>query len=500
MEQFGLREENGMIVSIKNGELRGLKENGMLAFKGVPFAKAPVGELRFKAPVPVGPWEGIIEANEFGNRSLQSKEQGYKDSVCFSEDCLNLNIWTPGIDHKKRPVIFYIHGGGHFSGSNSDQYFDGPHFIGDREAVMVAPNYRLGALGYLYLADILGEDYKDSGNCGLLDQILALSWVKENIEAFGGDPNMVILMGQSAGGKSVANLMVTPAAKGLFHRVIIQSGSVQCIRDTHTATMLAKIVLEKLGVADTPRDILTKSGEEIIAAQEASYDVIDRAHLFGPVLDGRTILEIAKDYIESGKIGDIPVLIGYSKDELCYSNADSIRTDEESLAAFQRCYGDNWGIVYRKYQEYKKIYPAAIAFDMVQTLCVYGNATISLTQMLAAAGNKVWSYRWDYGGITGRAQHFSEMPYLFRYVREANENVDQMEDVIAERMNKTWMSFVFYGSPEHSEIPEWNPCRGSELRYRMHLDKDFYLKQINLQDYYQELPMQVIKLSQLLIE
>jgi para-nitrobenzyl esterase len=484
-----------VIVTTKNGKLRGVEEKGMLTFKGIPFAKAPVGELRFRPPVPAEPWEGILEANQFGNRSLQTAEQEYKDDLGFSEDCLNINIWTPAIDHKKRPVIFYIHGGGHFSGANSDKFFDGPHLIRGREAVMVAPNYRLGALGYLYLADILGEEYKDSGNCGLLDQILALKWVKENIAVFGGDPDMVILMGQSAGGKSVANLMVTPVAKGLFHRAIIQSGAVQCIRDTHTATMLAKIVLEKLGVADTPEEVLTKSGEEIIAAQKEAYEVIDRAHLFGPVLDYRTIMERPKQYIESGKVGDIPVLIGYNKEELCYSDADYNRTDKESIAAYQRCYGKNWEIVYRKYQEYKKEYSAATAFDMAQTLCVYGNATISLTQLLAAAGNKVWSYRWDYGGVTGRAQHFSEMPYLFGYItEESGKDYDQVEEAIAKMMNETWMSFVCKGSPENSNILKWHPCTTGEIGYRMLLDKEIHLEQINLRAYYQELPMQVIKL------
>jgi para-nitrobenzyl esterase len=129
IEVIWIKGENYMIVSIKNGKLCGLEENGMLTFKGIPFAKAPVGKLRFKPPVPVEPWEGILEANQFGSRSLQTTEQEYKDNLCFSEDCLNLNVWTPAIDNKKRPVIFYIHGGGHFSGANSDKFFDGPHLI-----------------------------------------------------------------------------------------------------------------------------------------------------------------------------------------------------------------------------------------------------------------------------------------------------------------------------------------------------------------------------------
>ena len=483
-----------MIVRTKYGKLRGVEENGMIAFKGIPFAKAPIGNLRFKPPVPVEPWEGIFDAAKFGNRSLQVVEEESKDEFCFSEDCLNLNIWTPAIDNNRRPVIFFIHGGGHISGGNSDKFLDGPHLIQGREAVMVAANYRLGALGYLYLAELLGEEYKDSGNCGLLDQILALNWIKENIAAFGGDPDNVILMGQSAGGKSVANLMVTPAAKGLYHRAIIQSGSVQCIRDAHTATMITKLVLDKLGIADTPEKILTKSGEEIIAAQKEAYEVYDAVHLFGPVLDGRTIKEKPEQYIKSGKVGDIPVMIGYNKEELFYSDPDYNPTDHESIATFKKCYGKNWGIVYQKYLEYKKEYSSVIAFDMTQTLCVYGNATIFLTRLLAEAGHKVWSYRWDYGGPIGRAQHSSEMPYLFGYIEEINNEYDSIDDDLSKRINETWMSFICKGNPENKYIPEWLPCTAGKIGYRMHLDRVYHLEQIDLHSYYQELPMQVIKL------
>jgi para-nitrobenzyl esterase len=484
-----------LVANTKYGKVSGQVESGMISFKGIPFAKAPIGELRFKPPVPVEPWDDIYIAHRFGNRALQTGEQEYQDDLKFSEDCLNLNIWTPALDHGKRPVIFYIHGGGHFSGANSDEFFDGPHLIRGREAVMVSANYRLGAFGYLYLGDILGEEYKDSGNCGLLDQLLALMWVKDNISAFGGDPDQVVLMGQSAGGKSVANLMVTPAAKGLYHRAIIQSGSVQCIRDTHTATELAKVVLNKLEVADTPADILSKSGAEIIAAQKAAYEVIDRGHLFGPVLDGITMKERPEKYIEEGNIIDIPVLIGYNKEELCYSAPDYARAEEESIAAFQRSYGNNWEIVYRKYQDYKKEYSAATAFDMTQTLCVYGNATIALTQLLSEAGNKVWSYRWDYGGVTGRAQHFSEMAYLFGYtLEESHKGYDKKDKALATMMNETWMSFICKGNPVNEYISEWHPCMSSEMGYRMHLDKEYHMEQINLHSYYQEMPMQVIRL------
>lgn len=484
-----------MIIETGYGKVEGSKENSMYVFKGIPFAEAPVGRQRFKAPVPVKPWTGVMKADHFGKRAIQTGEQGYKDDLGFSEDCLNLNIWIPDTQEKKRPVIFYIHGGGHFSGANSDRWFDGSHLIRNREAVMVAPNYRLGAFGYLYLGEILGEEYADSGNLGLLDQLLALRWVHDNIAAFGGDPDNVILMGQSAGGKSVANLLVTPAAKGLFKRAVIQSGSVQCIRDPHTATQIARTILRVLGIENEPERLIDLCSDAILEAQRQAYEIHDRSHMFGPVIDGRTLLEKPEKYIASGKLDNIDVLLGYNKEELCYSGQGQERQEDETIKAFKKSYGLLWEIAYRKYKEYEKETSTAQAFDMVQTMWVYGNAAISLTQLLAASGCRVWSYRWDYGISGGRAQHFSEMPYLFGYILDPLfEHYNPAEEEMAERMNKTWMNFIMTGSPENELIPDWYPCTTSEMGYRMYFDGQTHLDQFNLRSYYQEAPMQVIKL------
>lgn len=484
-----------MIVETTKGKIEGVYENGMIAFKGIPYAKPPVGKLRFKAPVPVDNWNDTINANHFGPRCLQTKEQEYKDNLEYSEDCLNLNIWTPTTGGEKKPVIFYIHGGGHISGANSDEFFDGQHLIRDKEAVMVAPNYRLGAWGYLYLGELLGEEYEDSGNCGLLDQLIALKWVNENISAFGGDPHMVILMGQSAGAKSVANLMVTPNAKGLFHRAILQSGATQCIRDRHTATKLALYTLEALGLTEiTAREILNKSGEEILKAQELAYHKVNTGHLFGPVLDGKTIKESPEEYIQSGKMGNLPVLIGFNKEELFFSNPDINKYEEEVKEILQKTYGLNWAFVYEKYVKYCSKIPSPIAFDQIQTDCVYGNATSALTQLLSANGAMVWSYRWDYGG-NGKASHFSEMPYIFGYtMEESMKGYDKKDQALAELMNETWMAFIMTGNPENQYLRKWYPCTMSEMGYRMHLDKVCHLEQINLHSYMEGFPMQVIKL------
>ena len=484
-----------MIIETKSGKVEGYQENGMIAFKGIPFAEAPVGKLRFKPPVPAAPWNGILKADKYGKRSLQTQEQGYCDEIGFSEDCLNLNVWIPDSSATKRPVIFYIHGGGHFSGANSDPFFDGPHLIKDREAVMVAPNYRLGALGYLYLKDYLGDEYADSGNCGLLDQILALRWVHDNIEAFGGDKDMVVLMGQSAGAKSAANLMVTPSAKGLFRRAILQSGATQCIRDPHTATKLTGIILKELGLKKSnAEEILTMNGEKIIDAQKRAYQKVNIGHIFGPVMDGRTILEAPEDYIKGGKTGELEVMIGYNSQELYYSDPQKEKTEEEIVYAFRSCYGLNWKIAMERFRQFSKTESISEAFDHVQTEFVYGNAALRMTQLLAENGVKTWSYLWNFTG-NHIPYHFTEMAYIFDYTLEESEKgYDRRDAAYCALINETWMSFIINGNPENVLLPKWLPCTTSEMGYRMYFDERPHLEQFNLRSYYLKLPMQVIRL------
>lgn len=488
------RRRTDMIVSIKNGKIRGIKEKGMIAFKGIPFGEAPVGEFRFQPPVPAKDWEGILDADKYGFKALQAEEHGHEKEYGFSEDCLNLNVWIPDTKGEKRPVIFYIHGGGHIGGSNGDAFLDGPNLIRGREAIMVSVNYRLGAFGYLYLGDILGEEYKNSGNCGLLDQLLALRWVRDNIAAFGGDSNMVILMGQSAGAKSVANIMASPHSKGLYHRAIIQSGALQSIRDTHTATELTKIVLKKLGIENSPKDILTKTGEEIIEAQKEAFEDIDSIHLFGPVADGHTLPIDIEEYFKKGNVTHIPILIGYNKEENCGFQCEG-NIEEQIIEHIKKSHGFYWKPVYELYQEYKKSNLQEAAYDKARTTSVYGNATMRLTKLLAMSGNSVWSYRWDYGGLSGNAHHCCELDYVFnRFLDEEEKNHLVLDKTIGMTMNETWMSFVLTGNPNNKYMIEWNPCSSEEEGYRMYFDKEFHLEPYLLTSFYKELPLQVIKL------
>ena len=211
---------SNLIVETRYGKVQGYEQGSISVWKGIPFAQPPTGERRFRAPQPPEPWTGVREATTFGPMAPQVPEAlgniaGGADRAAklppMSEDCLSLNIWSPGADHEMRPVMVWIHGGAFTLGSASDPWYDGTSFAATHNIVVVSLNYRLGILGFVYLKDLAGADASYTGNCGLLDQIAALEWVRENIAAFGGDPDQVTVMGESAGAISKARSGGLPA-------------------------------------------------------------------------------------------------------------------------------------------------------------------------------------------------------------------------------------------------------------------------------------------------
>lgn len=466
----------------------------MYAFKGIPYARPPVGALRFKPPEPAEPWDGVRDATAYGSRAMQERrEPGY----VYAEDCLHLNVWTPAADDGRRPVIFFIHGGGHFEGSNADEKTSGPRLVGDRNAVMVSINYRLGAFGYLHVAHVLGEAYAASGNCGLLDQLLALRWVRDNIAAFGGDPDQVVLMGQSAGGKSVASLMATPGAQGLYRRAIIQSGGVQCIRDRETAESLANLTLHALGIdagGERAEGLLHMSAETLLAGQIEAARRISPGHLFGPVIDGLTITEPPEAYLASGRARGVPVMIGYARDELASEGAAAPADDAEALEKLRYRFGANANYLSERYRSLLGRSDPQAAYGALLTQYVYGNASLALTQLLAESGCDVWCYRWDFAGARPPA-HSSEMPYLFGVAADEDpEGYLPEHEGMARLLADTWMAFALTGDPNHPGLPAWPCCSTGEFGYRLVLDDPPRVEPLNLQAYDKRFPMQVIRL------
>jgi len=488
-----------MIVTTKYGKVEGVKEGRFEVFKNIPFAKPPVGELRFKAPVEPDPWEGVYDATKFGPRAMQDpKNADNKGAIMSEADCLNLNVWTPGCDDKKRPVVVHIHGGGHCFGWNSEDCFDGEHFVGDRDIVMVAPQYRLGFLGYMYLGELLGEEYHGSGCNGLMDQIMSLKWIKENIAAFGGDPDNVTIMGESAGGRSVGGLLMSPAADGLYHKAITQSGGVPTIRDVHSAAVSAKMALPFLGLTEeTAKELLTMPVEQLIEGQSKfSASVSNMVHHMDAVIDGITIFETPEERICSGKVSHIPVLVGANMDELRFPLPDSIDIDaytDHALDAF----GKNRPHVEEELEKRLATMSKKDAIQDIMTTYVYGNNAPRLAGLIARGGGKAWLYRWDHTKNTvPLAHHFSEMCYIFDFTVEEYHKghpITEENAAVGKMMNNIWNNFVLNGDPNTEGVPEWPAYETYGLGKRMHLVAEPWLEDYDLsKDCDVEMPVQVM--------
>ncbi|WP_311268092.1 carboxylesterase/lipase family protein [Sphingobium sp. WCS2017Hpa-17] len=297
------------VVTTRNGRIRGTREGGLHVFRGVRYGQDTAAR-RFRAPIAPEPWRDVKPADAFAPSCPQKAAQ-----PATSEDCLFLNIWTPGMERQaKRPVLLYIHGGAYSNGSVADPLNDGRH-LAARDMVVVTVNHRLNALGYLYLAN-LDPRFADSGNVGQLDLILALRWVRDNITAFGGDPANILVFGQSGGGAKIATMMAMPAAKGLFHRAITMSGQQVTASGPINAARRTAAYLGKLGVSPTDlAPLLTMPVARLIEGLDAVDPILGGGVYMGPVLDMRW-LERHPFWPDAAPQGNaIPMMLGNTRDE-----------------------------------------------------------------------------------------------------------------------------------------------------------------------------------------
>jgi para-nitrobenzyl esterase len=310
------------LVQTQFGKVQGERRAAHHVFRGIPYAKPPVGALRFRAPEPPEPWTGVRSALTFGPSSLQARSGPATDSVpqpC-SEDCLYLNVYTPATDAARRPVFFWIHGGAFVVGAGGEELYDGGRLAERGDVVVVTINYRLGALGFCHWSESDRANYGVTSNAGMLDQIAALRWVQGNIAAFGGDPNAITIAGESAGAYSVAMLLCMPAARGLYQRAIAQSGA-RLSRGSGDPDRATRALLRALELPPRRIEELWKlPADRILAAQSLTTGGLARAAeggtAFAPVHDGDTLPLPLDHAVPRGETARVPLVIGSNRDEM----------------------------------------------------------------------------------------------------------------------------------------------------------------------------------------
>jgi para-nitrobenzyl esterase len=457
--------------------VEGFEDQGIQVFRGIPYARPPVGELRFAAPQPPEPWRGVRDATRFGGSPPQIEL-----SVDFlpgmevgpqSEDCLTLNLATPARDGAARPVLVFLHGGGFAIGSGSQPLYD-PRALARRgDAVVVTLNYRLGALGFLHLDHLAGRAFGAEGNAGLLDQVAALRWVRANAAAFGGDPGRVAIFGESAGGMSVATLLALPAARGLFQRAIAQSGAAHNVHDAAGATRVAEELLEELGA---PCSQLRQLPVERIL--EAQARVLARHHgdprlllPFQPVVDGRVLPAPPLEALRRGAAGGVPALIGTTRDE--FSVLGRLQRGLAGLdqAALAERAGERVGAarapgLLAAYREALPGASPAALFDALETDRLFRIPALRLEEALRAGGSRTFMYlfTWESAFLGGRlgACHGIELPFVFGAIgsklAEAFAGGGSEAQELSRNAMDAWLGFARRGEPGHPGLPEWPPC------------------------------------------
>ncbi|MGV3487110.1 MAG: carboxylesterase/lipase family protein [Tuberibacillus sp.] len=451
------------IVETACGRVQGEKVGNVWVWKGIPYAKPPMGSLRFQPPEPPEKWEGIRGATEFGPVAPQPNSEimqflgNRTDNM--SEDCLTLNTWSPGADNKKRPVMVWIHGGAFIFGSGSSPIYDGASFAELGDVVVVTINYRLGILGFLHLAEIGGADYAASGNCGILDQIAALRWVKENIESFGGDPDQITIFGESAGAMSVGILLTMPAAKGLFNQAILQSGAARNAISTEKAT---KIAQKLLAVLEVDYKNLDKLKEIPIEKLIEASNLLPMMSLV-PVIDGKWIPRAPEEALTAGVAKDITVLIGTNKDEYkLFSLFDPVlrNPDGDAVAKYLDTFlGSRWKKLSDEFDE-----PLTHAlFDRIMTRVVFTAPALKLAEEQIKNGASVYMYRFDwetpvFNGGFGSC-HALELPFVWNTYEKPGvthlTGTGSERASIANRMHLAWIAFARSGNPNTDQLPHW---------------------------------------------
>jgi para-nitrobenzyl esterase len=474
------------IAETATGKVRGYIRNGIYTYKGIPYGETTEGSGRFQAPQKAKPWTGVRSSMQYGRVCPQGPRGTWNEDeeswiFCYDdgvqgEDCLRVNLWTTGMhDNKKRPVMVWLHGGGFVSGSSQEhRFYDGERLSRRGDVVVVSLNHRLGSLGFLNLAPC-GEKYASSAHLGMLDIIMALEWVRDNVANFGGDPGNVTIFGQSGGGGKVGTLMAMPAAKGLFHRAIVQSGSFLRAVVPERSALLTQAMLDELNLSPSQLDQLqTVPLRNLIEAGDAAllkthpHDPLVWSRVadmlgWGPVVDGKLLPHHPFDPTAPAISATVPMLIGTTLNEFTTSLNHPEResmTEMELKRQLGDMYGNNPEHII---EVFRSSHPGAKPFDifsLAMTAQVRQGAVIQ-AGLKAAQGTPAYLYwfTWKTPVLDGRPRsiHCIDLPFCF-------DNTDRSENLtgggpgplaLAANVSEAWIRFARSGNPNHAGIPNW---------------------------------------------
>ena len=477
------------VVETQSGRVGGYRHDGIATFKGIPYAASTAGQARFLPPQPVAPWTGVRSSRYYGHVCPQPARTGWdNDMEAFlmrwddgqpGEDCLRLNLWTPDPDGKRRPVMVWLHGGGFTAGSGQElPAYDGENLARKGDLVLVSVNHRLGPLGFLDMS-AAGPQFAQSANAGMLDLVAALQWVRDNIAAFGGDPGNVTIFGQSGGGSKVTTLMGMPSAAGLFHKAIVQSGSMKLSATPEDTRRSFRAVLNEFDLNEaTAQRLQQVSAAELIARSNRALAIASGGGGpgFPPGIAGRRRLgwspSVEGGVLPEAPFGDsapamaakIPMIIGNTKDEwgLNYARDQADMTEAQLVANLTPIFGDRTNSVIAAFRaEFPGLTPAQ-AMGTIVSMPMRNNALDQVAQKQRQGGAAVYSYwfRWETPilGAMPRAFHCSDLPHCFANAERCGTTTGNTPEAreVSNRMSQAWINFARTGNPSQPGLA-WPP-------------------------------------------